>query len=113
MSLSTFAAPRLASPAGAGRERKPSHVANVLVEELKGGVGGMIGVMSQPRVPAWFPATIVAFVALLLLVAYAADPPMAYLIAGLMAAYFLVSRIVDLRVDRRSSEQTREKEARP
>lgn len=73
--------------------------------------------MHERSLPAWFPAVIVAFVALLLFIAYEADPPMAYLIAGLIVTYFLITRIVDRQVgaeeepeaeyDERPGEQTR------
>ena len=57
------------------------------------------GQMSERAVPTWFPVVIGAFVVLLLFVAYAADPPMAYLLAGLMIACFAVTRIVDCAFD--------------
>ncbi len=61
--------------------------------------------MSERVVPTWFPVVIGAFVVVLLFVAYAADPPMAYLLAGLMVSCFAVIRVVDRFID---SEETPE-----
>lgn len=62
--------------------------------------------MRERSLPLWFPITIVTFVAVLFVVAYEADPPMAFLMAGLMAAFFLVTRIVDRQVDARERRES-------
>ena len=89
-----------------GVERKASHVSECAGGRVVRELDGMIGAMAQPRLPVWFPATIVVFVALLFLVAYVTDPPMAYMLAGLMVACFAVTRFVDRAV---GSDETSER----
>ncbi|MDO5697426.1 MAG: hypothetical protein Q4G51_05575 [Dermatophilus congolensis] len=65
------------------------------------------------RLPGWFPAVITAFIGVLLFIAYEADPPMAYLIAGLLVAFFVITRIVDRAVEDEPETSEAREESQP